>query len=165
MSKIILIAHNIRSTHNVGSLLRTADCLGTDMVYLTGYTPYPSVADDDRLPHIANKLNAQIHKTALGAESSTKWSHEADIDQIINILKSQNVEIIALEQSPISRPLPEFRQTHDVALIVGNEVTGLEESVLDRVDKIVEIPMSGSKESLNVAQATAIGLYQLRFVN
>lgn len=164
MPKIILIAHNIRSTHNVGSILRTADCLGADMVYLTGYTPYPSLKADDRLPHIANKLNAQIHKTALGAEISTKWSHSSDIDIVINKLRSNKIEIVALEQSRKAKLLTEFKPSDDVALIVGNEVTGLENKVLENVDRIVEIPMSGSKESLNVAQAAAIGLYQLRFV-
>jgi 23S rRNA (guanosine2251-2'-O)-methyltransferase len=165
MSKIILIAHDIRSTHNVGSILRTADCLGADMVYLTGYTPYPALENDDRLPHLAKKLDAQIHKTALGAEISTKWAHSLDIKEVIESLQSQKIEIVALEQSPKSKPLPEFRPQGDVALIVGNEVTGLNLEILDSVDRIVEIPMSGSKESLNVAQATAIGLYELRLSN
>jgi 23S rRNA (guanosine2251-2'-O)-methyltransferase len=163
MSKIILIAHDIRSSHNVGSILRTADCLGADMVYLTGYTPYPEIKGDDRLPHLAKKLTAQIHKTVLGAEISTKWTHNPDIKEVIGSLKSQEVLVVALEQSPKSKPLPEFRPQGDVALIVGNEVTGLETSVLDCVDQIIEIPMSGTKESLNVAQASAIGLYQLRW--
>ena len=161
MSQIILIAHDIRSTHNVGSILRTADCLGADMVYLTGYTPYPMVEKDDRLPHLAKKLTAQIHKTALGAEISTKWSHNSDIKAVINNLRSQEVEIVALEQSPDSEPISNLEPKGDIALIVGNEVTGLESAVLDTVDRVVEIPMSGSKESLNVAQATAIGLYHL----
>ena len=163
MPKIILIAHDIRSTHNVGSILRTANCLGTDMVYLTGYTPYPKLEDDDRLPHLAKKLDAQIHKTALGAELSTKWTHNSDIGAVVDSLKSQKISVIALEQSPKSMPLPDFKPKGDIALIVGNEVTGLEPDVLDCVDQIVEIPMSGSKESLNVAQASAIGLYQLRW--
>jgi 23S rRNA (guanosine2251-2'-O)-methyltransferase len=162
MPKIVLIAHDIRSTHNVGSILRTADCLGADMVYLTGYTPYPMVKNDDRLPHMAKKLNSQIQKTALGAELTTKWSHNSDIKPVIDDLRSKGVEIVALEQSSRSEPLSKLKPSGDIALIVGNEVTGLEKAVLEIVDKIVEIPMSGSKESLNVAQATAIGLYQLR---
>jgi tRNA G18 (ribose-2'-O)-methylase SpoU len=164
MSKIILIAHNLRSTHNVGSILRTADCLGVDMVYLTGYTPYPKLDDDDRLPHLAAKLNAQIHKTALGAEQSTSWSFDLDIQAVIARLRSGGTEIVALEQAKRSIALPKFASSHDVAIIVGNEVTGIEATVLGSVDKIVEIPMSGSKESLNVVQATAICLYHLKFV-
>jgi len=162
MPKIILIAHDIRSTHNVGSILRTADCLGASMVYLTGYTPYPLAKNDVRLLHLAKKLDAQIHKTALGAEISTRWSHNTDIYAVISALKAKKVEIVALEQAPKSTPLPYFKPTGDTALIVGNEVTGLDKQILESVDRIVEIPMSGSKESLNVAQATAIGLYQLR---
>ncbi len=161
MPKIILIAHDIRSTHNVGSILRTGDCLGADIVYLTGYTPYPLMRNDSRLPHLAKKLDAQIHKTALGAEKSTKWIHNPDIFEVITMLKSSNVEIVALEQAKGSKPLPIFIPRRDTALIVGNEITGLDKQILDVTDEIVEIPMSGVKESLNVAQATAIGLYQL----
>src|SRR5579871_6804873 len=77
---IILIAHDIRSTHNVGSLLRTAEGMGVARVYFTGYTPYPSLATgDERLPHIAQKLTRQIQKTALGAESQVAWSHHTDV--------------------------------------------------------------------------------------
>jgi tRNA G18 (ribose-2'-O)-methylase SpoU len=162
MSKIILIAHNLRSTHNVGSILRTADCLGADMVYLTGYTPYPALKNDDRLPHLAKKLDTQIHKTALGAEISTKWAHNPDIYQVISDLRAKNIAIVALEQASGSKPLPDFIPKDNTALIVGNEITGLDKQILDIVDQIVEIPMSGVKESLNVAQATAIGLYKLR---
>jgi len=163
MSKIILIAHDIRSTHNVGSILRTADCLGVDMVYLTGYTPYPALDNDDRLPHLANKLDAQIHKTALGAELTIRWSHNPDINSVINQLRSDKVQIVALEQSPSSEPLHKLEARGDIALIVGNEVSGIDKTILSSADKIVEIPMFGSKESVNVAQATAMGLYQLRF--
>jgi len=163
VSKVILIAHDIRSTHNVGSILRTADCLGADMVYLTGYTPYPMIKNDKRLPHLSKKIDAQIHKTALGAELTTSWSHNPDINSVINLLKSDKVQIVALEQSSKSEPLNDFKATGDIAMIVGNEVLGIDKAILNSVDKIVEIPMSGSKESLNVAQATAIGLYQLRY--
>jgi tRNA G18 (ribose-2'-O)-methylase SpoU len=165
MSKIILVAHNIRSTHNVGSLLRTADCLGVDIVYLTGYTPYPIYENDQRLPHISNKLDAQIHKTALGAERTVKWLHAPEISNTIKTLRMSGIQVVALEQAKGSIALPQFSSTQNIAIIVGNEVTGLDASVLDMVDSIVEIPMSGAKESLNVAQASAICLYHLRFIN
>ncbi len=165
MPKIILIAHNIRSTHNVGSLLRTADCLGVDRVYLTGYTHYPTGNDDQRLPHISSKLDAQIHKTALGAEKTVKWQHDPDITDTINALKKRNIQVVALEQAKSSIALPQFSSSQDIAIIVGNEVTGLDKAILDIVDSIVEIPMSGSKESLNVAQAAAISMYHLTFIN
>ena len=79
MRDIILIAHDIRSCHNVGSLLRTAEGLGVTKVWFTGYTPFPKMEHDDRLPHIAEKLTKQIQKTALGAESSQSWEQQDDV--------------------------------------------------------------------------------------
>ncbi len=90
MSKsLIIIAHNIRSAHNVGALLRTADGLAVDHVFLTGYTPYPLQAGDKRLPHLAAKIHKLIHKTALGAELSVSWKYHQDISSLLTTLKSQ----------------------------------------------------------------------------
>lgn len=159
--KIILVAHNIRSAHNVGSLLRTADGLGVERVYFTGYTPYPALADDSRLPHIAGKLDRQISKTALSAEKSVSWDHSAQIEPVLDKLKSSGYEVVALEQAPNSVALADYNPGEKVALVVGNEVDGLDSEVLDLCSCVVEIPMSGQKESLNVAVAAAIALYQL----
>ena len=93
MSNIALIAHNIRSTHNVGSLLRTAEGLGVQDVYLTGYTPYPKQTFDDRLPHIVQKLDKQIAKTALGAEKLVSWHHEESIKARITALKKEGFKV------------------------------------------------------------------------
>jgi 23S rRNA (guanosine2251-2'-O)-methyltransferase len=161
---IVLVAHNIRSTHNVGSLIRTCEGLGVKMVYLTGYTPYPSLRDDDRLPHLAHKISKQIHKTALGAEQSQAIEHQPDINKAIRELKNQNYQIAALEQTKKSVSLLDFKAEPKIALIVGREVEGIESEVLDLADDIVEIPMFGKKESFNVAQAAAMVLYHLRFV-
>ncbi|MBX4199569.1 TrmH family RNA methyltransferase [Candidatus Saccharibacteria bacterium] len=163
-SKIYLIAHNIRSCHNVGSLLRTADAMAVDKVYLTGYTPYPRMKDDKRLPHIADKMGRQIKKTALGAEKTVAWEYTEDVLGLLAKLAKEDTVIAALEQSPDAISLPEYTPSDkDTALIVGREVEGIEPEVL-KVAKIhLEIPMLGSKESLNVASAAAIALYQLRF--
>src|SRR5690606_15605006 len=99
MMEIVLIAHNLRSTHNVGSLLRTAEGLGVKTVYLTGYTPYPKRAHDSRLPHLAEKLDKQIHKTALGAETTQAWEYTEDVLAVINDLRSEGYTVCALEQS------------------------------------------------------------------
>ena len=163
MSKIILVAHNLRSTHNVGSLLRTAEGLGVEKIYMTGYTPYPIGASDERMPHIARKLHAQIHKTALGAEEMIAWEHTETIEPVISSLKKDGYEIVALEQNERSTPLPSFHPGEKTALIVGREVEGIEPDVLALCDTIVEIPMSGKKESFNVAAAAAMALYQLVF--
>lgn len=163
MRSIIVIAHNIRSTHNVGSLFRTSEGLGVDRIYLTGYTPYPRHASDRRLPHLSDKINRQIHKTALDAENNLPWKHEESLLKVIEALKSQGYVIAALEQSANSTPLPEFQPPEKLALILGNEVSGLEPEDLALVSAILEIPMFGKKESFNVVQAAAIALYHLRF--
>jgi 23S rRNA (guanosine2251-2'-O)-methyltransferase len=165
MRSIVLIAHNIRSTHNAGSLLRTAEGLGIQKVWLTGYTPYPAQQADDRLPHIAQTLTAQIHKTALGAEELVAWEHNESVEPVIARLKSDGFTIVALEQDKRAVPLPKFSSNSDVALIVGREVEGIEPDVLQLCDVIVEIPMTGKKESFNVVQAAAMALYHCTFIN
>jgi 23S rRNA (guanosine2251-2'-O)-methyltransferase len=163
MRDIILIAHDIRSTHNVGSLLRTAEGLGVTKVYLTGYTPYPQKAGDPRLPHIALKLTQQIHKTALGAEMSQKWEQAESIDGVLNLLRSDGYILVGLEQTAESIPLASFKPPDKIVLLLGREVEGIEPNILKKLDQIVEIPMFGSKESFNVVQAAAMCLYHLRF--
>lgn len=162
MNRVVLIVHDIRSTHNVGSLLRTAECMGVTHTYLTGYTPYPTTIDDQRLPHISRKLTEQIHKTALGAETMTPWSHEEDVSVIFSRLHAEGYLLVGLEQSTKSILLPDFETGRDVALLIGREVEGIDETLLNSCDVTIEIPQFGVKESLNVVQATAIALYQLR---
>lgn len=161
--QIILIIHNVRSCHNVGSLLRTADGLGINRVYITGYTPHPGVAKDVRLPHIVAGVTSKISKTALGAEKFVNWQQQADISKVITGLKNDGYEISALEQTPQSQLLQSFQPPAKTAMIVGNEVNGLEQKVLDLTDYQIMIPMLGKKESFNVAQAAAMSLYYLRF--
>jgi 23S rRNA (guanosine2251-2'-O)-methyltransferase len=162
-NKIVLIVHNVRSCYNVGSLLRTADGLGVYQVYFTGYTPYPPIKNDGRLPHIANKISRQIKKTSLGAEKSVVWKHEAEIKPLLNRLKKDNFQIAALEQISRSVNLPSFSNNRNLVLIAGNEVEGLDEEVLAEADICLEIPMSGTKESFNVAVAAAVALYHLKY--
>ena len=162
--EIILIAHNLRSTHNVGSLLRTAEGLGVSKVYLTGYTPYPLHESDSRLPHLALKINKQITKTALGAQKMVEWEHRQDILPLLDALSTQGIDIYAIEQAQGSIALPDFSPPDKVALIVGREVEGVEPEVLARVKGALEIPMFGRKESFNVVQAAAMALYHCRFV-
>jgi len=164
MNILVLIAHNIRSTHNVGSLLRTADGLGVETVYLTGYTPYPLAPDDERLPHLSQKIDRQIAKTALGAEKSMNWQHVAEITPLLTRLRSDGYRIVGLEQAEGAIKLPDYRPPKKCAIIVGREVEGIEPEVLQLTDTVVEIPMLGAKESLNVAQAAAMALYHCRFM-
>lgn len=165
---ITLVAHDTRSTHNVGAFFRTCDGLGIDQIYFSGYTPYPTFEGDTRLPHFADKLTRQIHKTALGAESIVDFKRFETIDDVIKQLKIDDTVLIALEQHPSSVTLVECRALIDkqfadrpVALFVGNEIRGVEDDILKQMDIIVEIPMHGTKESLNVSVATGIALYEL----
>ena len=160
---VVLVAHNLRSTHNVGSLLRTAEGLGVNKVYLTGYTPYPVSDNDSRLPHESAKLTKQIQKTALGAEEFVDWDHKNDINAVIEELKDKAYSVVGLEQLPHSVPLSDYNPQDNVAVILGREVEGLEPEVADLCDTIIEIPMRGKKESFNVVQAAAIALYDIMY--
>lgn len=162
MNDVVLIAHNIRSTHNVGSLLRTAEGLGVKRVYLTGYTPYPLIDGDPRLPHLSRKLDSQIHKTALGAEELVDLRVNSDINRILSELKNDDFKLIGLEQDQRSIDLRDFKESGRLALIVGREVEGIEPEVLKQCDFVIEIPMKGQKESFNVVQAAAMALYVLK---
>lgn len=161
--QIIIIANNLRSIHNVGSLLRTADGLGVNKIILCGYTPHPSTSNDDRLPHEAAKITRQIHKTALGAEESMNWEWQPDALQVISRLKAEGYTIAALEQTANSTTLPGFSPPDKIALILGREVEGVEPEVLEKCDISLEIPMFGQKESFNVTQAAAIAMYHIKF--
>lgn len=161
--QIIVIAHDIRSTHNVGSLLRTAEGLGVSHVALSGYTPYPDHKNDERLPHMARKIHAAIQKTALGAEMLQSWSHEPSLPAYVEKLRSEGYRIFALEQAQTAIPLPEFQPPQKVAIVLGREVEGVAPDILALCDDTIEIPMSGQKESFNVVQAAAMALYHCTF--
>lgn len=160
----VLLLHDIRSIHNVGSLLRTAECFGVSKVFFSGYTPFPELPNDDRLPHIYQKMTRQINKTALGAETMLPMDQRSDIKTLLSELKTQGYQLVGLEQAPGSVNLKDYKPPAKVALMIGREVEGIEPKLLKQMDDTVEIPMHGKKESLNVVQATAICLYQLLMV-
>lgn len=164
MRNIVVLAHDIRSIHNVGSLFRTCEGLGVSKLYLTGYTPYPKHSQDKRLPHLSDKINQQIHKTALGAETAIPWEYQENAPDVLAKLKSRGFTVAALEQTERSMPLADFLPPEKVALMIGNEVSGLDASLLSKAEVCLEIPMFGQKESFNVTQAAAMALYQLRFI-
>lgn len=159
MPEIIVIAHNIRSTHNVGSIFRTSEGFGVEKIILSGYTPYPHTERDGRLPHISQKLTEQIHKTALGAETMVPFEYQESPD--LATLKETGYRLVALEQDDHSITLKEYSAPHKIALLLGEEVHGIEQSLLDQCDDIIEIPMKGQKESFNVSVAAGIALYEL----
>jgi len=163
MRQIVLVVHNLRSCHNVGSLLRTAEGIGVEKVILSGYTPHPAVTGDTRMPHEVTKIEKQIHKTALGAESLVDWEYLPDIFTCIEVYRAEGWRIAAIEQDSGSINLPDFLPAQKIVLIVGREVEGIEPEVLEAVDSCLEISMYGQKESFNVVQAAAMALYHCRF--
>ena len=162
MKTLKVILYNIRSTYNVGAILRTCDGLGIDVVIFTGYTPFI----DKGLPHEQAKLLKQIHKTALGAEEIIKWRRIDDIFSAITDCRSDGLKILALEQGKASQNLAEPHIfDENIALILGEEVHGIPDEVIQKCDQLLEIPMCGQKESFNVSVATAIALWELRKTN
>ena len=166
--EIIVLAHNIRSTHNIGSILRTSEGFGVSRVIFSGYSPFPILDNENfqetnRLPHIAQKITTQINKTALGAEKIIQCEISKNITEKIAKLKSEGFEIIALEQSIESIKMPDFSTDKHakIALLLGEEVDGIEERLLTLCDKHLEIPMFGQKESFNVSVAAGIALYKI----
>ncbi len=162
MRSIIVIAHNIRSTHNIGAIFRTCEGLGVDKLVLSGYSPYPKLPSDPRLPHIADKLMSQIHKSALGAEEMVPFSYTGWPNW--QQLHEQNYRIVGLEQQPHAIALPDYTPPERIALVLGEEVDGIAPEILSKCDEFVEIPMFGHKESYNVSVAAGIALYHVRFL-
>lgn len=152
--RTVVILHNVRSAHNVGSIFRTADAAGVSRIYLTGYTPAP--LDRFRRPQ------KEIAKTALGAEKSVPWERRASLDSLVASLRESGFRIVALEQSPSSTDYRSAAFPESVAVVFGNEVRGVDARILKKCDAVFEIPMRGTKESLNVAVAAGIFLFQLR---
>ena len=135
MPHITLLVHNIRSTHNVGAIFRTAEGFGVTEIVLSGYTPYPRLeTGDPRLPHIAEKLTAQIHKTALGAEAMVPFRYIETIERWFEEnQRTSQLPVIALEQSERSTMLPDFTPPEEFALLLGEEVHGIPPGLLPRI--------------------------------
>lgn len=163
MRKIVVIAHDIRSIHNIGSLVRTSEGMGVEKLYITGFSPYPRLEKDDRLPHIVTKIQKNLDKTSLGADKSLSWEYHPDVVRLLAELKNEGYTICALEQTASALSLPTYAPSDKVAILLGREVEGIDESLIAKSDIQVVIPMFGKKESYNVVQAAAIALYHTRF--
>ena len=158
MLDIRLILDNIRSTHNVGSIFRTADAAGVSRIYCLGTTPTPI----DRF----GRKRADIAKVSLGAESSIPWEHIGEgkaLTQLLKQLKKEGFTIVALEQDEKSvdyRTIKSTKTKNKFVIILGNEVGGVSKELIKLSDFIAEIPMKGEKESLNVSVATGVVLFE-----
>lgn len=154
--KMIVILHNIRSLYNVGSIFRTADAAGCEKIYLCGITPSPV--------DVFGKPRPQMTKVSLAAEKYVKWEKVKAKGKLISDLKKSGYKIFAIEQNKKSMPYYKLKIKNlkqKTALILGNEIKGLSASILKQADKILEIPMRGKKESLNVAVAFGIVVFHL----
>lgn len=155
MRDCVLVLHNIRSAHNVGSMFRTADGAGVARIILSGYTPGPQ---DPR-----GKERAPFIKVSLGAEKIVPHSRAKVLSAALTKLKKDGYTIVALEQHKNSKSLFEYSPTKNekLAVVVGNEVRGINAQSLKHADHILHIPMRGHKESLNVGVAAGIALFRL----
>ena len=147
--EVVAVLHNIRSAHNVGSMFRTADGAGIKKLYLCGITPTPT----DRF----GRERSDFKKVALGADVS--WEYQKSAITLIKKLKKGGYKIFAVEQSERSVSYAQSFKEKRIVLVVGNEVSGIPATILKHADKILEIPMRGSKESLNVSVAFGIVAY------
>ncbi len=146
-----IILEDIRSAYNVGAIFRTADASGVAKVFLVGYTPAPI----DRF----GRPQPEILKTSLGASGTMEWEQVATTREIIERLQAGGVAVAAVELAPGSVQLKDFAEPEHVAYIVGNEIYGVSKEALELVDVILELPMLGQKESLNVSVTAGIVLY------
>ena len=149
--QVIVLLHNVRSAHNVGSIFRTADAAGVSHIYLTGYTPAPL----DRF----KRPNKEIAKTALGAEQFLTWEYAKTPFSILKRLRAEGVSIIGFEQDTRAVDYRKRRVKKPTVYIFGNEVRGLSKQLRDVCDELIEIPMRGRKESLNVSVTAGIILF------
>ncbi len=152
-NKIYIILPDIRSAYNVGAIFRTADACGVSKIFLTGYTPTPK----DRF----GRIRPDVAKSALGAEQIVPWEYRENLNDLIVELKEKSTEIVAVEQDKNSIDYKDFKIKKDTAFVFGNEVEGVDKNILKQVDKIIEIPMVGEKESLNISVSVGIVLFRI----
>jgi tRNA G18 (ribose-2'-O)-methylase SpoU len=148
-----ILAHDIRSAHNIGSMLRTSDAFGVERFHISGFSPAPL----DRFERPVK----EIAKTALGAESSVPWERDPDPLSVIAALREEGFVIVGLEQDDRAVDYRDFVPSGPILLLVGSEVEGLSAELRGVCDVLIEIPMLGTKESLNVSVAFGIALSRL----
>ena len=148
-----VLLHDIRSTHNVGAIFRTADAAGIEKIFLSGYTPTPI----DRFGREVKELS----KVALGGENSVAWEYIESPHNVIGALKNSGFEIIAIEQDKKAQDYKKVKPKFPALFVMGNEVDGISKDILKECDVIAEISMKGKKESLNVAVSFGIAVFRM----
>ncbi|MFA6422876.1 MAG: TrmH family RNA methyltransferase [Patescibacteria group bacterium] len=161
--EIYVICNNIRSLINVGTIFRTCDALGVKKLYLCGLTGYPKLPDDPRRFEVSDRADKIIKKTALEGYANVAWECQESALELIKKLKTQDVSIIALEQTTKSLNYIEANYKFPLAIVIGHEREGLDQEIIDQSDLVVEIPMLGKGKSLNVATSLGILGYRIRY--
>ncbi len=156
--ELYIIAHDIRSAYNIGALFRIADGLGVSKIYLSGYTSIPYQEEIEPYPSKAQKM---IAKTALGAEKNVSWERTGKLLDLLDELKEKKISLVALEKTKESIDIKKFKPSFPLAIVIGNEIRGVEKDIQKKCDRIVHIPMKGKKSSLNVSIASAIAIYDI----
>lgn len=159
---IVVIAHNLRSVHNVGSLLRTGEVFAVDTVHVTGFTPYPAHPGDERDAKLQDRQTRQLAKAAAGAERTMPFKRHDDVYALLDSLREAGYVVAGLEIDPHALTLSDYPPAQQVALLLGDEVAGIEPALRERCDLLLQIPVYGQKHSLNVSVAAGIALYTLR---
>lgn len=162
MRSIVVLAHNLRSVFNVGSLLRTSDVFAVERVYVTGFTPYPSQPDDSRDPKLQAQLTKRMAKSAAGAEHTMPVTAHTDVYTLLDTLRAAGYTVAGLEVDADAVSTTDYRPPDRIALLLGDEVLGIEATLRERCDVLLQIPMYGQKSSLNVSVAAGIALHSLR---
>lgn len=159
---IVVIAHNLRSVHNVGSLLRTGEVFAADKVYVTGFTPYPTHPGDKRDAKLQALQTRRMAKAAAGAERTMPFERHEDVYALLDSLREQGYAVAGLEIDPAAVTIADYAPPVKVALVLGDEVAGIDPALRKRSDVLLQIPIYGRKDSLNVSVAAGIALYTLR---
>lgn len=151
--EVIVLIHDIRSTHNVGSIFRTSDAVGVSRIYISGFSPTPK----DKY----GRPRKDVAKVSLGAENTIPWEYVESPFTLIKKFKKEGYEVVGLEQSDKSVDYKKFKSKKPILFIVGSEVEGMSTKMLDLCDSIIEIPMLGDKESLNVSVAFGVAIFRI----
>ncbi|MBB4933779.1 tRNA G18 (ribose-2'-O)-methylase SpoU [Lipingzhangella halophila] len=159
---IVVIAHNLRSVHNVGSLLRTGEVFAIDTVYVTGFTPYPAHPGDERDPKLRDRQTRQLAKAAAGAERTMPFERHPDLVALLSSLRDKGYTVAGLEIDPDAVTLTEYTPPPKVALLLGDEVAGITPALREQCDLLLRISTYGRKDTLNVSVAAGIALHALR---
>ena len=149
----ILILNDIRSVYNAGALFRTADAIGIQKIIISGFTPTPI----DRF----GRARSDFAKSALGAEKTIPWEYVENLSETIHQMKQEGFVIVGIEQDEHSVDYKKFSKPEKIAFLLGTETTGMPQELRNLCDTLLEIPMRGNKESLNVSVAAGIVLYRV----